>query len=113
MKIGRGMRLSPGTGKTDCHIIDFVDSYSRVSGIMSVPTLFGLDMEEKIEGLLCMPVCKVFAILISVIDETILSLHERGMADHPLGFSSNPVPEPTAVTYIDYDNPFVSYIYLI
>lgn len=44
------MRLSPGTGKTDCHIIDFVDSTSRVPGIMSVPTLFGLDVDEEIEG---------------------------------------------------------------
>ena len=37
------MRLSPETGKEDCHIIDYVDSVNRVSGVMSVPTLFGLD----------------------------------------------------------------------
>ncbi len=37
------MRLSPGTGKQDCHIIDFVDSMKRVVGMVSVPTLFGLD----------------------------------------------------------------------
>ena len=26
LQIGRGMRLSPNTGKEDCHIIDFVES---------------------------------------------------------------------------------------
>jgi ATP-dependent helicase IRC3 len=47
------MRLSPGTNKQDCRIIDFVDSASRVSGIVSVPTLFGLDPEMvSIEGTL-------------------------------------------------------------
>ena len=46
MQIGRGMRLSPQTGKTDCHIIDFVDSTSRISGIVTSPTLFGLDPDE-------------------------------------------------------------------
>lgn len=46
------MRLSPDTGKTDCRIIDFVDSNSRVSGIVSTPTLFGLELEDDIEGTL-------------------------------------------------------------
>ena len=51
LQIGRGMRLSPQTGKTDCHIIDFVDSTSRVSGVVCTPTLFGLDPDEAIEGI--------------------------------------------------------------
>jgi hypothetical protein len=51
LKIGRGMRLSPQTGKEDCRIIDFVDSTSRVSGVVSTPTLFGLDPAEiQIDG---------------------------------------------------------------
>ncbi|RXW20633.1 hypothetical protein EST38_g5219 [Candolleomyces aberdarensis] len=41
--IGRGLRLSPETGKEDCHIIDYVDTVNRVSSVMSVPTLLGLD----------------------------------------------------------------------
>jgi hypothetical protein len=45
-QIGRGMRLSPGTGKKDCRIIDFVDSLSRVEGVVSIPNLFGLDPAE-------------------------------------------------------------------
>ena len=42
-QIGRGMRLSPQTGKKDCQIIDFMDSNERVDGVISAPTLFGLD----------------------------------------------------------------------
>jgi ATP-dependent helicase IRC3 len=45
-QIGRGMRLSEGTGKTDCQIIDFVDSTNLVLGVVSTPTLFGLDPAE-------------------------------------------------------------------
>lgn len=45
------MRLSPETGKEDCHIIDYVDTVNRVAGVMSVPTLLGLDpMKLKLEG---------------------------------------------------------------
>ncbi|KAI0543001.1 P-loop containing nucleoside triphosphate hydrolase protein [Xylaria digitata] len=43
--IGRGMRLHPG--KTNCHIIDMVSSLS--SGIVTTPTLFGLDPSELVE----------------------------------------------------------------
>ena len=49
-QIGRGMRLSPETGKQDCHVIDLVDSVTRVAGIMSTPSLFGLDPSELIDG---------------------------------------------------------------
>lgn len=44
------MRLSPASGKEDCRIIDFVDSTNRVAGIISTPTLFGLDPSEVIDG---------------------------------------------------------------
>lgn len=43
--IGRGMRLH--TGKDNCHIIDMVAALS--SGVVSSPTLFGLDPGEVIE----------------------------------------------------------------
>ncbi|BFZ59414.1 Putative ATP-dependent helicase IRC3 [Saitoella coloradoensis] len=43
--IGRGMRLSPG--KTDCHVIDMVGSFA--TGIVCVPTLFGLDPNELVD----------------------------------------------------------------
>ncbi|KAI1817957.1 P-loop containing nucleoside triphosphate hydrolase protein [Poronia punctata] len=43
--IGRGMRLHPG--KKNCHIIDMVSSLA--SGIMTTPTLFGLDPDQLVE----------------------------------------------------------------
>ncbi|PCH33701.1 nucleoside triphosphate hydrolase protein [Wolfiporia cocos MD-104 SS10] len=90
--IGRGMRLSPETGKTDCRIIDFVDSTNSVSGIVSTPTLFGLDPNTLID------------------DETTESLEELA-AKKQLNSSNSPespdpIAEPKSVTYIDYDDPF-------
>lgn len=43
--IGRGMRLYPG--KKDCHVIDMVASLE--TGIVTVPTLFGLDPSEIVK----------------------------------------------------------------
>jgi len=45
--IGRGMRLFPG--KENCHIIDMVASLQ--TGIVTVPTLFGLDPSETITSM--------------------------------------------------------------
>lgn len=42
--IGRGLRLSPG--KTNCHVIDMVASLK--AGIVTTPTLFGLDPTELV-----------------------------------------------------------------
>ena len=42
--IGRGMRLHPG--KTNCHVIDMVSSLD--TGIVTTPTLFGLDPNELV-----------------------------------------------------------------
>lgn len=44
--IGRGMRLHPG--KVRCHVIDMVASLE--AGVVSTPTLFGLDPGEIIKG---------------------------------------------------------------
>ncbi|KIV97902.1 hypothetical protein PV10_01602 [Exophiala mesophila] len=44
--IGRGMRLYPG--KENCHVIDMVASLE--TGIVTVPTLFGLDPGEIVQG---------------------------------------------------------------
>ncbi|KAI0735086.1 P-loop containing nucleoside triphosphate hydrolase protein [Earliella scabrosa] len=91
--IGRGMRLSPSTGKEDCRIIDFVESQERVAGVVSTPTLFGLDPSELTD------------------DETMESLEERraAMGETGLTRSDTPsnVPHPKSVTYIDHDDPFV------
>ena len=42
--VGRGLRLSPSTGKTDCHIVDIVDNMS--SGMLVSPTLWGLSHDD-------------------------------------------------------------------
>ncbi|CAG8648810.1 4062_t:CDS:2, partial [Paraglomus occultum] len=39
--LGRGMRLAPD--KEDCLVLDFVDSYSKIPDVQTVPTLFGMD----------------------------------------------------------------------
>ncbi|GAA5862480.1 hypothetical protein JCM1840_004196 [Sporobolomyces johnsonii] len=46
--IGRGLHLSPDTGKTNCLVIDLV-GYSSI-GVVCTPTLFGIDPDEIIEG---------------------------------------------------------------
>lgn len=43
--VGRGMRLHPG--KENCHVIDMVASLE--AGIVTVPTLFGLDPSEIVQ----------------------------------------------------------------
>lgn len=44
--IGRGLRLY--SGKKNCHIIDMVSTLN--TGVMSTPTLFGLDPNETLDG---------------------------------------------------------------
>ncbi|KAI9512926.1 P-loop containing nucleoside triphosphate hydrolase protein [Russula earlei] len=99
--IGRGMRLSPDTGKQDCHVIDFVDLTNSVVGIVSAPTLLGLNPDAVVD------------------DVTIQDLETRAdtanresstatlTTPYPTGYSDLSVPDPKSVTYIDYDNPFV------
>ncbi|KAF8898798.1 P-loop containing nucleoside triphosphate hydrolase protein [Infundibulicybe gibba] len=86
--IGRGMRLSPNTGKENCRIIDFVDSTERVDGVISTPTLFGLDPEE-----------------IEIDDETTESL-EKLAVKQTNGDGTNITLEPTTITYSDHEDPF-------
>ncbi|KAI8060876.1 P-loop containing nucleoside triphosphate hydrolase protein [Gongronella butleri] len=45
--MGRGMRLYPR--KKDCLVIDFVDNFKR-SGLITVPTLLGLDPSTMVHG---------------------------------------------------------------
>ncbi|GAA5954131.1 hypothetical protein JCM21900_002899 [Sporobolomyces salmonicolor] len=46
--IGRGLRVSPQTGKTNCLLIDLVGNSAM--GVVCTPTLFGIDPDEAIEG---------------------------------------------------------------
>ncbi len=45
--LGRGLRLSPETGKTNCLVLDLVGS--SVQGLACTPTLFGIDPDQAIE----------------------------------------------------------------
>ncbi|KAH7384881.1 putative mitochondrial ATP-dependent helicase irc3 [Cadophora sp. MPI-SDFR-AT-0126] len=92
--IGRGMRLFPG--KKDCHIIDMVASLE--TGIVTTPTLFGLDPKEMIERA-------------DVNDmKSILDRKEAEEARQEL-VAKQPKPKdgpavPATVTFTDYDSVF-------
>ncbi|OTB03304.1 hypothetical protein M426DRAFT_74070 [Hypoxylon sp. CI-4A] len=84
--IGRGMRLHPD--KTDCHIIDMVSSLA--TGIVTTPTLFGLDPSELVQDA-------------SVDDmQRLKSTREVGAARGDGGAGSG--QESRNVTFVDYDS---------
>lgn len=109
------MRLSPG--KKDCHIIDFVDSASRVQGVVCVPTLFGLDPAELIDGALIVssPFSHVMLTRHAFPESSIEDLQRRA-AEHdeklrnieelPPPVETDDVPSPKSVTFTDFDDPF-------
>ncbi|CDW97627.1 hypothetical protein [Sporisorium scitamineum] len=91
--IGRGLRLSPKTGKKDCLVLDIVGNIEK--GVVCTPTLFGLDAEDVIE------------------DESAEGLLERAHeAEQFIAKEGNEDPfeislaDPTKITYIDYDDPY-------
>ncbi|KAJ1819157.1 DEAD DEAH box helicase, partial [Coemansia sp. RSA 2599] len=71
--IGRGMRLSPG--KTDCLVIDFVDSFGGELAQITVPTLMGLDPALAL-------------------GETDITDEESLLRQQALHLKQNPPPEP-------------------
>jgi ATP-dependent helicase IRC3 len=106
------MRLSPGTGKQDCHIIDFVDSMKRVIGVVSVPTLLGLDPTTVVDGITHSLIWLSEMLMPSCSEGTITELELRADAATgdssvtPIGDNRCSIPDPRSVTYIDYDDPF-------
>jgi ATP-dependent helicase IRC3 len=105
--MGRGMRLSPATGKEDCHIIDFVDTVKRI-GVVSTPTLFGLEPDDPIEGISSQRYRFPQSTNSLQSDETPESLEARASekAGASLQQDASHVPNPTSITYEDYDDPF-------
>ncbi|KAG8925440.1 hypothetical protein FRC02_009683 [Tulasnella sp. 418] len=92
--IGRGMRLSPETGKTDCRIVDFVDSFSRVEGVVDGPTLLGIIPEAVIDA-----------------NSEEQSDQDSDVRDIEFMNVEEPrdavlQPKPLSVTYSEYDDPF-------
>lgn len=90
--IGRGLRLSPESGKTDCLILDVVGTLQR--GVVCTPTLFGIDASHDIED--------------ASVDDLKDRLRERQENDSDQdapSLHSSDHDDPNKVTFIDYDSP--------
>lgn len=88
--IGRGLRLSPQTGKVDCLVLDLVGNIER--GVVCTPTLFGLDPSEGIDGL--------------SIEELKMRAEEAAQArGEDDGEGGDGDVDPEKVTFIDYSSP--------
>lgn len=86
--IGRGLRLHPG--KENCHIIDFVASLD--SGIVTAPTLFGLDPGEILDKTNAHDAKEL-----STLDST------KG-GDSPVKSTGSRLDENVNVSFTDYDS---------
>ncbi|KAI6759519.1 hypothetical protein HG530_010199 [Fusarium avenaceum] len=85
--IGRGMRLHPG--KKNCHIIDLVSSLD--TGIVTTPTLFGLDPDILVERATVNELRKI--------KDT-----EHVKSEQPLSYKTTSGPASDSVTFTDYDS---------
>lgn len=92
--IGRGMRLFPG--KKDCHIIDMVASLE--TGIVTTPTLFGLDPEEMVEN-------AGVDDMQSMLDRKEAEEARKELAEKK-GKPKDGPAVPATVTFTDYDSVF-------
>lgn len=92
--IGRGMRLHPG--KENCHVIDMVSSLE--TGIVTAPTLFGLDPSEIVDDASLSEMRELRAR-----KDTEGARNEQAYHDVP-----NPGPDdmPRKVVFTDYDSVF-------
>lgn len=90
--IGRGMRLHKG--KENCHIIDMVSALN--TGVVSTPTLFGLDPAEIVEK----ADIKVMAELKERKDQEKQREQEASELESPLA----PRKLPGSITFTDYDS---------
>ncbi|KAG0124722.1 P-loop containing nucleoside triphosphate hydrolase protein [Tuber indicum] len=93
--IGRGLRKSEGTGKTDCHIIDMVANLSR--GIATAPTLFGLDPDMLVTEMTPDEMRAIAAKQAEARQKT----EEK---EKRLLLAVTPPPPPIQLEYTDYDN---------
>ncbi|KAK1456833.1 hypothetical protein CMEL01_16190 [Colletotrichum melonis] len=92
--IGRGMRLHKG--KSDCHVIDMVSSLQ--TGIITTPTLFGLDPSELVSEATTADM------------EKIKDRKEAEKLRQDQAYSNTPALQSTtptrSVTFTDYDSVF-------
>ena len=94
--IGRGMRLHPQ--KENCHIIDMVASLA--TGVVSTPTLFGLDPSELVD--------KVDVEQLKELRERkeLEARRERSTADVAIGSSVQSKNLNKSITFTDYDSVY-------
>ncbi|KAF2820955.1 P-loop containing nucleoside triphosphate hydrolase protein [Ophiobolus disseminans] len=90
--IGRGMRLH--AGKDNCHIIDMVSALN--SGVVSTPTLFGLDPAEIID--------KADTKSLAALLERRESEQQREQEAAEVNVRSVPKKLPGSVLFTDYDS---------
>ena len=95
--IGRGMRRH--AEKVNCHIIDMVSSLS--TGLVSTPTLFGLDPAEIVEN----ATSKDMAEKKERKEQALIKAHESASIDHQPQASIAPSrAHSTKISFTDYDS---------
>jgi len=101
--LGRGLRLSPSSGKEDCLVLDVVGATER--GVMCTPTLFGLDVADVIEdeGMDDLRQRALERAEQRALDEAAAGEQDDGDDSPTLG--ADGVPLPRKVTYVDYESP--------
>ncbi|KAL9072444.1 MAG: hypothetical protein Q9161_003614 [Pseudevernia consocians] len=92
--IGRGMRLY--TGKENCHIIDMVASLE--AGIVTTPTLFGLDPGELVAG------ANIEEMKSQRERKELEAIREERAADH--GPDTSIPSRRSTITFTDYDSVY-------
>ena len=94
--IGRGMRLNPG--KKDCHVIDMVASLE--TGIVTTPTLFGLDPSELVKEVDVEQMKEMRE------RKELESRREDTLASISPSKSGHPSSSDRAITFTDYDSVY-------
>ena len=94
--IGRGMRLHPG--KKDCHVIDMVASLE--TGVVTTPTLFGLDPSELIDE------AKVEDMKVLQDRKEAEELRKEIADQSSISSSTSAKQMPTNLTFTHYDSVF-------
>lgn len=93
--IGRGMRLYPS--KKDCHVIDMVGTIEK--GIVTVPTLFGLDPSEVVEN----ATVEGMKAKAEAAAAAAAAAEEEESIEEALDEVGNSEPRPLNITFTDYE----------
>jgi hypothetical protein len=102
IQIGQGLRHFPG--KADCRIIDLLDNAKKNGGLISAPTLLGLDIETEVDGERVPSYAAAGCPLIQALDETIHSLRKKVEEKAERLCDSSLLD--VKIAYLDNDDPF-------